>query len=179
MNWYKKALEIQEIFRGDTVPLNISDYDPSYGTKTLGKQLGQSAAWGPGIYFTNQEDIARLYGSYITKKILHNPKILTRQSPLFNYQQIDKIIQDIDKEKIIMAISNWSEDYKDGKRLLIQSIINADNPLDQLMNIWAAVFCHQNPQAFIELMIKNGIDGISIQKEDAIYYVIYNKNVLK
>ena len=68
MNWYKKAVE-QELFRGDPNPINIEDYDPEYATKELGKELGAAMAWGPGIYFTGQEDIAGMYGSNITKKI--------------------------------------------------------------------------------------------------------------
>lgn len=175
MNWYKKA---QEIYRGDPNPMNLDDYDPAYGTETMGKPDYTAASWGPGIYFTDQEDVARMYGSNITKKNIHNAKILTPQSPLFNYQQIDKILKDIDKEKIETAISNYDEDYNTGKKMLIQSIINANNPLEQLMGIWADVFYHQNPSKFIELMIKNRIDGISLQKKDVTYYVIYNRNIL-
>ena len=175
-NWYKTA---QEVFRGDTSPINIEDYDPEYGIRELGKSQGASAAWGPGIYFTNQEDIAEMYGSNITKKFLYNANILTNQSPLFSYQQIKKMIMEVDKATIDMAVSNWDENYKNGLKILIQNIVNADSPLDQLMNIWADVFSHQNSNAFIELMIKNGIDGISIQKDDAIYYVIYNRSILK
>lgn len=179
MNWYKKAIE-QELFRGDSAPINIENYDNEYAIRELGKDLGSAMSWGPGIYFTGQEDIAGMYGSNITKKILSNANILTKQSPIFNYRQIDKMLQGVDKQKVETAISNWSEDYKKGKNLLIQSILNADNPLEQLMNIWADIFYHQNPQDFVDLMIRNGIDGISIQKaEDETYYVIYNKNVLK
>lgn len=177
MNWYKKAQTT--IFRGDPNPIRIEDYDVGYGIKELGKELGSSSSWGPGIYFTTEEDIAQMYGSNITKKILHNANILTKQSRLFNSQQIDKILQGVDQEKMKTAASNWNENYINGKKLLIQSLINADNPLDQLMNIWADVFMHQDPSAFIELMIQNGIDGISITKDDATYYVIYNRSILQ
>ena len=64
------------------------------------------------------------------------------------------------------------------KKYKIQNIIDADNPMEQLMNIWADVFFHRQPNKFIDLMVKNGIDGISKQKEDVDYYVIYNKNIL-
>jgi hypothetical protein len=129
--------------------------------------------------FTGQEDIAGMYGSNITKKSLNNAKILTPQSPLFSYKQIDKILQGVDNKMLKVAVLNWNEDYNIGKRTLIQSIASADNPLEQLMNIWADVFSHQNGNDFIDLMIKNGIDGISIQKkEDETYYVIYNKAIL-
>jgi len=176
MNWYKKA---QEVYRGDPSPLNIEDFNSEYALKELGKDLGSSAAWGPGIYFVTAQDIAQMYGSNITKKSLNNANILTMQSPLFNNQQINKMLQGVDKKTMEIAISNWDENYNQGKRLLTNSIVNADNPLDQLMNIWAEVFSRQNPNTFIKLMIKNGIDGISINKDDATYYVIYNRNVLK
>ena len=159
--------------------MSLENYDPEYGVKELGKELGASSAWGPGIYFVTQEDIAQMYGSNITKKILQNAKILTMQSPKFNYKQIDKMLRNVNRDILATAISNWDENYIVGKKMLIQSLINADNPLDQLMNIWADVFFHQNHNSFIELMIKNGVDGISIQKQDATYYVIYNKDVLK
>ena len=177
MNWYKKA---QEIYRGDTNPIDLEQYDPEYGVKMLGKELGSSAAAGPGIYFTGQEDIAQMYGSNITKRNLNNANILTEQSPLFNHKQINKMLMSIDPEILKTAISNWDEDYNRGKRILIESIVNANNPIEQLMNIWAEVFFHQNPNSFIELMTKNRIDGISKQKkEDETYYVIYNKAILQ
>ena len=176
MNWYKKA---QEVYRGDAEPINLEDYDPEYAIKELGKELGSASAWGPGIYFVTQEDIAQMYGANITKRVLHNTNILTMESPLLNYQQIDKILQGVNTDIMQVAISNWDEDYNRGKRMLIESIVDADSSLDQLMNIWADIFSHQNPNSFIELMVKNGIDGISITKDDAIYYVIYNRNVLK
>jgi len=65
MNWYKKA---EEIYRGDTNPITVDEYDPEYALKELGKDLGSSAAFGPGIYFVTKEDIAQMYGSHITKK---------------------------------------------------------------------------------------------------------------
>jgi len=176
MNWYKKA---QQIYRGDPNPLNIDDFNPEYAIKELDKDLGSSAAWGPGIYFVTQKDIAQMYGSNITEKTLNNSNILTMQNPLFNYQQINKMLLGVDKETMEIAISNWDENYNKGKQMLMESILNEDNPLDQLMNIWAEVFIRQNPNTFIELMIKNRIDGISVTKDDATYYVIYNKGVLK
>ena len=66
MNWYKKA---QEIYRGDPSPISLQDFDPEYGVKQLGKDLGSSAAEGPGIYFTSKEEDARMYGKVITKMI--------------------------------------------------------------------------------------------------------------
>lgn len=99
---------------------------------------------------------------------------------MFTSRQIESLLQGINKERLVMAIENWDEDLNKGKIMLIASIADAENPLIQLMNIWAEVFYHQNPNEFIELMVKNGIDGISITKnKDEVYYVIYNKEVLQ
>jgi len=178
--WYKKS---QQLFRGDPEPISLEHYNPEYATKVLGRELGSSAAWGPGIYFTSAEDIAQIYGPNITRKTLHNARILTPQSPPFTYRQMDKMLQGVDHETMATAASNWDESYDRGRRTLIQSVVSSGNPLDQLMNVWADVFSHQNPKAFIELMVGNGVDGISITKRDSTgrdstYYVIYNRSVL-
>lgn len=176
LNWYKKA---QEIFRGDPNPIDLDQFDVEYGNKVLGKDLGSVASLGPGIYFADTEEGASMYGSNITKRVLQNANILTEQSPLFSYQQIEKILRGIDKEKMETAILNWNENYNIGKKELIKYILNSNNPIDQLMNIWADIFYHQNPNTFMELMAKNGIDGIVIPRHDASIYVIYNRNLLK
>jgi len=176
MNWYKKA---QQIYRGDPSPMDMSKYDPEYGIKNLGKQLGSSLVEGPGIYFTTKRDEAEGYGSNITQFNLSNANILTSQSKKLTYQQIDRILKGVDKEKMRMAVENWDENYNVGKKMLIDSILDNENVIEQLMGIWSNVFYHQNPNAFMELMAKNGIDGIAISKSDSIHYVIYNKAILK
>lgn len=176
MNWYKKA---QNIYRGDSTPIDLENYNPEYGVKIMGKELGSSSAYGPGIYFASHEDVAQMYGSNITKKFLDNANILTTQSPKFNHKQINNMLKYVNPEILETSISNYNENYNIGKRTLINNILNSDNAIEQLISIWADVFNHQNANDFIDLMIKNGIDGFSIQKEDVIYYVIYNKKVLK
>ena len=183
LNWYKKALKEQnhpELFRGDTTPISMDDYDNEYGTKQLGKERGSSFAGGPGIYFTTVEEFARDYGQHVTRKTIQNANILKEESRLFNYNQIEKILQGVERETMEIAISNWDENHNAGKKMLVQSIMNADNPIDQVMLIWSEVFQHQNPNAFIQLMINNGIDGIAIPRphQNDTHYVIYNKNVL-
>jgi hypothetical protein len=176
MNWYKIA---QQIYRGDPNPLDMDKYDPEYGTKTLGEQLGSSLAEGPGIYFTTKKDEASGYGSNITQFNLNNANILTPKSKKFTYRQIDRILKNVDKQKMDDAISNWDENYNTGKNMLISAIVDDESVIGQLIGIWVNVFYHQNPNAFMELMVKNGIDGIAIPKLDSTHYVIYNRNILK
>jgi hypothetical protein len=169
----------QEVYRGDPNPIDLNDFNPEYGVKELGKDLGSSAAYGPGIYFAVNESVARQYGSNITKKVVTGASILTSKSKLFTYQQIEKMLKSVDKETMEIAVSNWDDDYRRGKQLLINSIVNGEDAIDQIMTIWADVYYHQNPEAYMRLMTVNGIDGIKVNQEDLIYYIIYNRNVLK
>ena len=189
MNWYRKAKEEQSnqttLFRGDENPIDISDFDHDYAVKTLGKELSSSKSNGPGIYFTVSEENAGFYGSNITKRTLQNANILTESTPKLNYRQIEKIFKGVGQERMETAISNWHENYNIGRRMLIQNILEANDPIDQLMVIWADVFYHQNPHEFIQLMVNNGIDGISVVIQNAsdpnnndTHYIIYNTNVL-
>lgn len=176
MNWYKKA---QEIYRGDPEQISMQDYDPEYGVKQLGKELGSSAAEGPGIYFTSTPDNAQSYGKNITKITLNNPKILSKEDHKLPRTKIKTILSKIKKDTMETAISNWDENPYKGLQILINSIMLEDNPISQLMSIWADVFYHQNPNEFMQIMTQNGIDGIVIPKKDLNHYVIYNRNLLR
>jgi hypothetical protein len=182
MNWYKKAQLIkisQEIYRGDTTPISIADLNPEYGTKVLGKELGASASEGPGIYFTTSEKDARMYGQNITKANVHNANIISPSHSPLNRNAVNKILDDVNPDKIEIATSNWNENPIIGREMILDSIMSEENPVDQLMSIWAEVFYHQNPSDFMNLMTKNGIDGIIIPKKNLAHYVIYNIQALE
>jgi len=176
LNWYKKA---QEIYRGDPNLINIQDFDPEYGVKELGKELGSSASEGPGIYFTSNEENARMYGKNITRMKINNANILTPSNKPFSKKQIKKILNYVDKERMRIAVSNWNENFYEGKEMLINSITDEKNAINQIMNIWADIYYHQNQLEFMNLMKNNGIDGIMVPKENKTHYVIYNKDILK
>lgn len=185
MNWYRLYKDAQQLFRGDPKPLKLEDYDPEHGINEMGKELGGSMSYGPGMYFTNKENYARYYGQNVTQRNLTNAKIIDEKSPKLTYQQIVKILRQVEKQRLETAISNWSENFNEGFQMLAKAITDNNDPINQLMSIWADVFYHQNAKEFIDLMVKNGIDGISWQVNkddpkyrDAINYVIYNRNIL-
>ncbi len=168
----------QEMFRGDENQINLDEYDFEYAIKK-GKELGSSMAYGPGIYFATEKDIANMYGHNITSKHINpNANILSENERKLNRNTITKILNSIKQETINLASLNWDENINKGKQLLLNSIMAANNPVDQLMSIWAEVFHHQNPNQFINTMIQNNIDGISKTKEDVTYFVIYNRAML-
>jgi len=175
MNWYKTS---QSIFRGDSQPMNMQDYDPEYGVKGLGKELGSSLAKGPGIYFTTNEEDAQSYGNNVSNFNINNANIISEDSPKFTKSKITNILKSINQNLLTQAFSNWDENPHNGKILLINSIMNTENPIEQLMSIWSDVFSHQGANDFMILMTKNGIDGISIQRPYSKHYVIYNRNIL-
>ena len=166
------------IYRGDPKPFDIKGYDSGYGVKEMGKELGSSMAYGPGIYFVTNEEYARYYGSNVSKFKLNSSRILAEGGNKLSIKQIEGILNSAGEEKLELAISNFDEDYGIGKKMLMQEIMSEADGVGQLMNIWADVFYHQNPNLFMEVMKSNGIDGIAKVKDDATYYVIYNKAVL-
>jgi len=169
----------QEIFRGDETPINLDEYDFDYCRKNKLKDLGSSMAYGPGIYFATAQDVANMYGSNITSKQINpNAKILSESGRKLNRNTIVKILNSINKETINSAAINWDENPYKGKQMLLNSIMEAKDPVDQLMSIWSEVFYHQDPNTFVNTMIQNNIDGISKTKEDVTYFVIYNRGVL-
>ena len=176
MNWYKKAVDI---FRGDTVPLKIQDFDVEHGIKHLEKELSSSFANGPGMYFTSSEDDANHYGKNITRAKIDNANILSAKSNPLSAAQINSILSGVKKERLELAFSNWDENYNIGKRMLIDIIAKETDPLGQLMLIWSDIFYHQNPNEFIQLMVANKIDGAAVEQRGATHYIIYNRAILR
>lgn len=175
-SWYKIA---QQIYRGDPTPISMDQYDVEYALKQNVKSLGQIFAYGPGIYFASHKDVAEMYGANITQKELKNDaNMLTENMPPLNKKVIISILQGIDPEKLETAASSWDENYQAGIKMVIDSIMNETNPVDQLLSIWANVYFHQNPQNFMNVMSNKGIDGIVKTNNDVTFYVIYNLNVL-
>lgn len=170
----------QTIYRGDESKIGLEDFDPEYGTKVLGKQLGTSMGEGPGMYFTTSLKNAKNYGEFISEYIINpNVNIISTQHPKLNKSQIKNIINKIPNEIIEIASSNWDEDINVGKNILIETILNNNNIIEQLMNIWAEIFYQQKPKMFMDLMKEIGIDGIIIDRGEYNNYVIYNLSVVK
>lgn len=166
------------VYRGDTSKIDLKDYDVEKGIKD-GKELGGAFAEGPGIYFTTKESNAKGYGSNISQiNIPKTANIITDESPLMSRASITKMLKDVDGETLDIAYSNWAENKTEAKKLLIDALMNAENPKEQLINIWADVFYHQQPNEFMSLMKKHGIDGIKVAKEGQDHYVIYNRDLL-
>jgi hypothetical protein len=166
------------VYRGDTSKIDLKDYDVGKGIKD-GKDLGGAFAEGPGIYFTTKETTAKGYGPNISQvSIPDTANIITDESPLISRSSISKMMKDVDKDTLDVALSNWSENKAEANKLLTDAIMNAENPKEQLINIWADVFYHQQPDKFMELMKQHGIDGIKVAKEGQDHYVIYNRDLL-
>lgn len=164
-----------KIFRGDISPIDLKNFDATKGL-IMGKELGSSMSEGPGIYFTSNIKDAERYGENITvAKIEKSANIITDYSEKIKTEKIKKILDMIDKEILDIALSNFNENPYIAKKMIIDEINKYDNPKEQLMSIWADVFYHQNPHEFIDVIVKNGIDGIKVKKQGFNHYIIYNK----
>ena len=134
---------------------------------------------GPGIYFTSSFDNAGHYGEYVHKAILSPRKLLTTK-PSSN--KIAGLI-----EKMVLMASDWemhAQDYdenpKIGLRKFIESTIQYnDTEKDVVQQIWYDFYRYE-PVNFVRNMVKIGIDGIMVPKENGVvHYIIYNPAIIK
>jgi hypothetical protein len=133
---------------------------------------------GPGIYFTSSFDNAGHYGEYVHKVTLKPRKLLTTK-PSSN--KIAKLI-----EKMVLMASDWemhAQDYDENPKIglrnfIISTIDYNDTEKDVAQQIWID-FYRYSPVDFVRNMVKLGIDGIMVPKENGVtHYIIYNPSII-
>ncbi len=130
--------------------------------------------YGPGIYFTNKESLAKGYGKHVYEVKLDLKGFITRKSKR-DETKLLKIINDNLTETILL---NYDNNPTRAKRLLIQSVLLPRiSYIDCLMNIWSDVFNLKNHR-FMKACVENGINGI-IEEINAtngktLFYIVYN-----
>lgn len=141
------------------------------------KELGSVAAEGPGIYLTNSENEAKGYGTNI-QKLVKNEKanIIDKTSKKLTNAQIKKVINSLSSDDKTTVLSNWDMNESVAMNNLINAVKDGETTHEQLMNIWADVYNHQDPEAFVNAMKSLGIDGVKIEKPKGYHIIIYNKD---
>jgi hypothetical protein len=135
--------------------------------------------YGPGIYFTNKESVAKGYGKYIYEVKLDLKGFLTRKSKRDDTKLL-RIINDNLTETVLL---NYDDNLTRAKRLLIQSVLLPKiSYIECLLNIWSDVFNLKNSR-FMKACVENGINGI-IEEIDTsngktLFYMVYNTENIK
>lgn len=119
---------------------------------------------GPGIYFTESEEEAHMYGEYIYSVVLRPRKMTNAANK--------KVVSVSMMSSLIKMSPQWKEDAQNydinPNRGLAKAISMmseyADNEKDLYQQIWVDFFRHQ-PRLFIQGMSKLGFDGQLINKE--------------
>jgi hypothetical protein len=131
--------------------------------------------YGPGIYFTNKESIAKKYGNNIYKVRLNTKNFITSSTD-FNLAKVIKIINDNIDDNLLL---NWNDNKNLAKKELMRATIDDESYYDTLQNIWSNVFNLKNIP-YLNAMIKNKIDGLIIRLGSGIvYYIVYNPEIIK
>lgn len=162
-----------KVYRGDSTNFNLQNFEFGRELRKNKKDLGSTMSQGPGLYFTTDLEQAKCYGKYITcLKISPEFNFIHSETPKFSREFIKKLVSSFDKETIEIAVSGWRENPKIGMKMLIDNIYGDEyiEPIEQIINIWAEVLYHQDPEQFIKDMVSNGIDGIITDN----LYILYN-----
>lgn len=130
--------------------------------------------YGPGIYFTNDEETAAKYGNNIYKVKLNTKNFITETTKL----NLSKVTSIINNNLTESNLSNWDENETIAKKLLIKNTIDYSSYYKTLLNIWSEVFNLKNPP-YLKAMLEYGIDGVIIKiNKKLTYYVVYNTKVI-
>jgi hypothetical protein len=134
---------------------------------------------GPGIYFTSSYDNAGYYGEYIHTVTLTPRKLLTT---IPSSNKMAALVN-----KMVLMAPDWEEkaqDWDENPRVGVRDFINSaiqynDTEKDVVQQVWID-FYHYDPIDFVRSMVKMGIDGLMIPKDDGIFhYIIYNPDIIK
>lgn len=129
--------------------------------------------YGPGIYFTNKESLAKGYGKYVYEVNLDLKGFITRKSK----RDENKLLRIIDDNLTETILLNYDDNLIRAKRLLLQSVLLPRiSYIECLLNIWSDIFNLKN-QRFIKACVENGINGIieEVSKSHGVlFYIVYN-----
>ena len=165
---------IPVLYRGDKTftPFEsldrVSDFD-SRRTESL-----SAFANTPGIYFSTSRDNALGYGKFLTVvEVKPNANILKTNQPV-SRAVVSGVLRF--NPRLDIATADFSENKLTGYKMLVDAIMEEEDPLERLKAIWGdGQFTNSD---FVEAMKRNGIDGLEVQKEGYKHYVIYNKDIL-
>lgn len=113
--------------------------------------------YGPGIYFTTDLEMAKMYGSniYVVDIIKARIKKSTSRKPSYNFvRNIIKKSPDIDR-----ILENWSENRNVAMLKSIESILESGDFGDVIQSIHAEFFVGDE-KLFLKIMSSKLIDGI-------------------
>lgn len=139
-------------------------------------------AFGPGIYFSNLEEDAGMFGPHMHKVIL-SPRLLFDQSRI-NRKKIEPILIKLIKmqEDWEMNAMDWGENPEIGLRKMLESIFSqSQDEKDCLLQVWGEMYRYDSLK-YVRNCVTLGIDGILVKNDNeynSIYFIIYNPKIIK
>ena len=131
--------------------------------------------YGPGIYFTNKESVARGYGKYLYEVKINTKGFITSSSD-YDESKLLKIITDNLTADLLL---DWGDTQKTARSNIINQTLDEESYYDTLMNIWANVF-RLNNKKYLDACVKAGINGlIKGMTIGTKYYIVYNTENIK
>jgi hypothetical protein len=125
---------------------------------------------GTGLYFTDNENTAKIYGEVSAFEISGN---IIRESAKVNAKLIAKMMTLVPSDVMMECLSNWDENVPRAKKMLLDAIVGSGNMVDALQTFWIDA-CGKSAELFLSICRKVGIDGILIEKNDEDWLVLYS-----
>lgn len=95
--------------------------------------------FGPGLYFTDSYDIASNYGE-VKAFLIDTSTGFYQKGDKIDKRAIKSIVDYADREHLEIAISNWDENPRIGKKKLLDSIFSTEDMPDAICRVARDVF---------------------------------------
>lgn len=127
-----------------------------FATDFIGSGTG-NYQFGPGIYFTNDIDLAKKYGKNIYEVKCVKARLRKAESKVPRWEFIGGKIKKATNWR--EAVQNWDENVSVGFRLALEAMENSKDFGDCIQQIWADFYMNEDKK-FCEEMSRSVIDGI-------------------
>ena len=165
----KKIIAANVWYHGRTVKSQVFDEEKT------GKGNDQE---GPGFYFSSDYDDASRY-AYPSGIVMTANIDTSRLTPkTASEEDIEFLLDEADPEDLETSLSNWSENTTTAREMLIEAIMNNDDPY---LTAWYEIYRYE-PAHFLKAMVKLGYDGhikIPNQSLDIKHLIVYNPDVIE
>lgn len=131
---------------------------------------------GPGIYFSNSEKDARMYGN-VMKVELNFRKTVPVQGAIPRQEIETMMRQAPDLEDVLM---DWGEDPNQAFQAALQGMLQCTGPHDAFQQVWIDFYHRGNyDQEYLNNMVALGYDGVIVPKDGVVHAIVFNPQTVQ
>ncbi len=129
----------------------------------------ENAPYGPGIYLTNNPELAHAHGKNLYEVTIDNLKLVKTSPSKLPTSKIQDLIKQAPDYRD--NLYNWGEDEQASMYKAIADMLNGKSAWDILQNIWYEFYKEETTQ-FVRNASAMGFDGAVLDRGKSIIFLI-------